>query len=102
MTKEAREGHEHVDILLQEESMISEVPEQVLAQAPPRFPPRGERQLLQDLDFNNVNISEEELKARLVSYDAVMDAHSHAVTSLSGNQLVSDLTEALLDTKALQ
>ena len=60
------------------------------------------RSLLQDLDYNNVNLTEEDLKARLISYDAVKDAHSHAVASLGGNTLVRGLTEALLDSKALQ
>ena len=36
----------------------------------------GLRKLYQPIDFNNANITEEELKARLAAFDAVREAHT--------------------------
>mmetsp|Transcript_46801 Transcript_46801/g.61935 ORF Transcript_46801/g.61935 Transcript_46801/m.61935 type:complete len:110 (-) Transcript_46801:245-574(-) len=82
---------------------MNEVPQHELEQAPTRFPPKAQRTLLQDIDYNNVNITEEELNARLAAFDAVSAIHEDSLARLGPHDsLVRNLAEAILDSKVLE
>ena len=99
-TAKARDSHSHVEI-----RVLSDTHVETIASGGNHL---GRRVLNQPVDFDNTNISEEELKARLAAYDAICLAHSFATASLkcvksdSGtNVLAINLIEALLDSAAL-
>ena len=61
--------------------------------------PRGERRLANEIDFSNVNITQEELTSKLACYNMVVEVHNNNIASR--NLLVRHLLESMLDTKAL-
>ena len=62
--------------------------------------------MVQQIDFNNANVTEEELEARLNAFDIVLEAHEEAVTPFSQKshhaKLGRYLCESLLDSEALE
>ena len=65
----------------------------------------GTRKLVSQVDLRNLNITEEELMARLTTFDVVRDAHLLALQKYKEGghrmKLACNLTEALLDCDAL-
>lgn len=77
----------------------------MLAEALPRFLPKGVRKPAKLVDFDNLNLSADDLAAKLASYDVVIEAHNNVIAMTkkhSSDMLVRNLIEAILDSKALR
>ena len=61
----------------------------------------GLRKLLQPVDFNNANITEEELTARLAAFDVVKEVLEDVTLKYTNRKLGQTLVESILDCPAL-
>ena len=99
-TQKQREDHVHYEINVlhetyQEESKSTERLERS----------HGLRKTCNAVDFDNANVTEEELEARLAAFDAVREAHANAtlIYKLGGwpQRLALTLTQAILETEVI-
>lgn len=99
-TQKTRDGHKHSEIYVLQDT-YSDVPTPSNTIMSEHLMNVGQRILIEPVDFNNGNITEEELKARLAAFDVIREAHSQTLLKYrSGGhrmKLGLNLTEALLD-----
>ena len=81
-TKQVRQSHRHVEVnVLQDTSIEKPASKSLLVSSQLSETPKS-RKLNEPIDFENANITEEELMARLASFEAVREAHKLATASL--------------------
>ena len=100
-----RSAHRHAKIHVLQDTIVHEREESKDASDTSlHLLPKGERKPAVAVDYANLNLTEEELKAKLASYDYVVEAHNNNVATTkyhNRNVLVRKLLESILDTKAL-
>ena len=112
-TKKQRESHKHYEIRVLDETIVTHQPsppeeddDNTLLTSKSTSDAIGLRKLLQPVDFNNANITEEELTARLAAFDVVKEVHEDVTLRYKKNHVGPrqpglTLVECVLDCPAL-